>query len=375
MTDVQRTFVSLPSPTAARNGAGFYPCQGLYHVNPAQPSPTTAFIASHYNVDFSEHYLADYLTAHGYGFLGWNTRFRGNEPFFLLEHALLDIGVGVRWLKQSAGVERVVLLGNSGGGSLMAAYQSQALIPDIQTATGMALPAAFGELIPADGYVSLCAHRGRPEVLTDWLDPAVTDEQDPLAVDEDLNLFNPHHGPPYSAEFLDRYRAAQVARNHRISAWAEQELQRLSTAGVSDRAFVLTRTWADPRFMDSTIDPSARPPGRCYAGDPKRANYSPAGLGLASTLRTWLNMWSLEHSPCRGERHLGRIDVPCLVVQADADCGVFPSDARAIHAALGGSSKRFETVSGDHYLQTPESARPAVAALIQRWLTEVALAG
>ena len=118
-----------------------------------------AFIATHYNVDFSEHYLGDYMAQRGYGFLGWNTRFRGNEAFFILEHALIDIGVGVRWLKEQAGVERVVILGNSGGGSLMGAYQSQAVDPNITGTAGGKLPPAVNELIAADLYVSLCAQR------------------------------------------------------------------------------------------------------------------------------------------------------------------------------------------------------------------------
>ena len=101
------------------------PCQGLYY-HPVGPPPKTALIATHYNVDFSEHYLGEFMAERGYGFLGWNTRFRGNEGFFLLEHALIDIGAGMRWLKTSAGIEQVVILGNSGGGSLMGAYVSQA---------------------------------------------------------------------------------------------------------------------------------------------------------------------------------------------------------------------------------------------------------
>ena len=125
MRPVKKTFVSTDSPTGARNGAGFMPCQGLY-FEPADSPAKVALIATHYNVDFSEHYLGEYMAARGYGFLGWNTRFRGLEHFFLLEHALVDIGQGVRWLREVAGVETVVLLGNSGGGSLMAAYQSQA---------------------------------------------------------------------------------------------------------------------------------------------------------------------------------------------------------------------------------------------------------
>ena len=57
-TNWQRTFVSLESPSGARNGAGFYPCQGLYY-EPKAGKAKTAFIATHYNVDFSEHYLGE----------------------------------------------------------------------------------------------------------------------------------------------------------------------------------------------------------------------------------------------------------------------------------------------------------------------------
>lgn len=363
-----RRFVSQPSASARRNGAGFLPCQGLYFHPEGSTAPRVAFIASHYNVDFSEHYLGEFLAAEGYGFLGWNTRFRGNEPYFLLEHALLDVAAGVSWLRQQAGIETVILLGNSGGGSLMAAYQSQAVQPDIPPALGPSLPAEFAELPLADGYVSLCAHRGRPEVLTDWLDPAVLDEHDPIATDPELDMYHPDNGPPYSAAFLERYRNAQVARNRRISDWAVQEYQRLTAAGVSDRVFVLFRSWADPRFMDPTLDPSNRPPASCYAGDPRRANYGAAGLGVASTLRSWLNMWSLDHSPCRGEQHLGKITVPALVIQADADTGVFPSDAAAIADALASTDKKQLTVPGDHYLLNPLSAREDTASLIHEWV-------
>ncbi len=66
---VQRTFVSLPSPTMPRAGHGSYPCQGLWWT-PEGGSPTTALIASHYNIDFAEHYLAEPLAERGYGFLG-----------------------------------------------------------------------------------------------------------------------------------------------------------------------------------------------------------------------------------------------------------------------------------------------------------------
>lgn len=367
MADWKQTFVSCTSATSARNGAGFNPCQGLY-FEPRQRKATTAFIATHYNVDFSEHYLGSYMAERGFGFLGWNTRFRGAEGVFLLEHALIDIGAGVRWLRETAGVEQVVLLGNSGGGSLMAAYQSQALGVTMTPTPGLALPEALNDIEPADLYVSLCAHLGRPEVLTDWFDPSVTDETDPTSIDESLNMYNPEHGPPYSPTFIDRYRAAQKARNERITDWCYSELERLKALNLFDRAFNMYRTWADLRLMDGTIDPSRREVGRCYAGDPKTANFSPRGIGLTNTLRTWLSMWSLRDSHCRGAPHLERITQPALVIQSDGDTGVFPSDARAIHDALGSSDKELQMIEGDHYLTQPTTARAGVADMIAAWV-------
>jgi hypothetical protein len=363
----ERQFVSLTSATSARNGAGFNPCQGLYYT-PRGARPTTAFIATHYNVDFSEHYLGDFMAERGFGFLGWNTRFRGNEAFFLLEHALIDIGAGVDWLRREAGAERVVILGNSGGGSLMGAYQSQATSPNILPTPGLTLPEAVLSLSPADLYVSLCAHAGRPEVLTAWMDPSVVDENDPASVDPKLNMYDPTNGPPYGAEFQARYRASQSARNERITDWVWAELARLERHGLRDRAFTLQRTWADLRLMDGAIDPSERRVGVCYAGDPKAANFSPRGIGLTNTLRSWLSMWSLRHAQCRGAPHLRRIAVPALVVQSLGDTGVFPSDARGIYDALGAKDKRLELVTGDHYLETPAGARRDVADLIAAWV-------
>src|SRR5215211_4262678 len=137
-----------------RAGHGSYPCQGLWWTREGD-TPTTALIASHYNIDFAEHYLAEPLAERGIGFLGWNTRYRGNEAFFLLEHALVDIGAGVRWLREQAGVDTVVILGNSGGGSLMGAYQSQAMDPSIEPTEGLPLPDAVLDLPRAELYVSL----------------------------------------------------------------------------------------------------------------------------------------------------------------------------------------------------------------------------
>ena len=368
MSEITREFVGLRSPVVGRAGAGGHPCQGIYHRPASGPPPRTAFIATHYNVDFSEHYLASFMAERGYGFLGWNTRFRGNEAHFLLDHALAEIGTGVRWLREQARAERIVLLGNSGGGSLMAAYQSQAAAPNVTPVAGMRPLPAIEDLPAGDLFVSLAAHSGRPEVLTNWLDPSVTDETDPLSAEPALDPFNPDNGPPYSTEFQQRYRQAQRARNERITDWALAQLAALAGTRARDRLFNLYRTWADLRMIDPAIEPSDRRPNACYLGEPVKANYGVFGIGTVNTLRTWLSMWSLRTSQCTAAPHLRRITVPSLVVHATADTGVFESDARALFDAMGATDKRLEFIKGDHYLLAPDGARTQAADLIAGWV-------
>jgi len=362
---IEKRFIGLASPTSARAGAGGHPCQGLYWSQTGK-RPATALIATHYNVDFAEHYSAPYFAERGFGFLGWNTRYRGAEDLFHLEHALIDIGAGVRWLREEAGAERIVLLGNSGGGSLMAAYQAEATAPSLAQEAKGAMAAALSSLPKGDLYISLNAHPGRPEVLTNWMDASVTDENDPVATDAALDPFKP--GPPYSDEFIARYRAAQRARNQRITDFAKAELARLNAAGIPDRIFALFRTWADLRFMDPAIDPSDRPCPGCYAGPPAPANRSPFGIGRTCSLRAWLSMWSLETSKCSGAAQLAKLQLPALVVQSMADMGVFPSDARAIFAALAAPDKTLEFLPGAHYFEDSQAHRERAIDLMAAWI-------
>ncbi len=363
---LDQQFIGKVSPTAPRIQAGGHPCQGIYWT-PAGRKPRTAVIATHYNVDFTEHYIAPYFARRGFGFLGWNTRYRGFEDQFLLHHAILDIGVGMRWLKEEAGVERIVILGNSGGGSLMGAYQAEAIKPTLGHELHGAALEAYNDLIKADLYISLNAHQGRPEVLTDWMDASVVDENDPVATDPALDPFSEANAPPYSEEFVTRYRTAQRARNQRITDWCKMELKRLNDAGVPDRLFPLFRVWGDLRCMDPSLDPSTRKPRWCYRGDPAIANRTPS-IGRFNTIKTWLNMWSLETSPCQGAPHLAKFDTPALVVQGTADTGVFPSDARIIFDFIGSQDKQLELIPGAHYFEDSLEERNAAADLMAAWI-------
>jgi hypothetical protein len=229
----------------------------------------------------------------------------------------------------------------------MAAYQSQ----------------AEGDL-RADLYISLQAHLGRPEVFTAWLDPSVTDETDPFSVDPALDMFDERNGPPFTPEFVQRYRAAQVSRNDKITAYAKAQLELYP----QDRLFFVDRVWADPRFTDLSLDPSERKWG-CYMGDPKWANYSPYGLGRVNTCRSWLSMWSLQESGCSAAAHFPLVTEPSLLVQSLGDAGIFPSDAQQMFDLMGAKDKTIEMVKGDHYFQH-DGSRDDVADLLEAWVKE-----
>ena len=357
--------MGLPSASAPRSEVGGHPCQGIYWT-PKGQRVRVALIATHYNVDFAEHYLAPYIASRGYGFLGWNTRYRGAEDLFTLEHALIDIAAGVKWLRDQ-GAEQVVILGNSGGGSLMGAYQAEATTPTLHDGMKGAAHDALASLPKSDLYISLNAHAGRPEVLTNWLDASVTEERDPVATDQSLNMYNTENGPPYSDEFIARYRAAQRARNQRITDWCKAELKRLNAAGIPDFLFPLFRAWADLRFMDPRIDPSDRIVPGCYRGDPAIANRG-FGLGRANTLKSWLSMWSLETSKCQGPEQLAKFAIPALVIQSRADQGVFLSDARKMFEAVGSKDKSLELIPGNHYLEDGPDYRHRAAGIIADWV-------
>ena len=141
-------------------------------------------------------------------------------------------------------------------------------------------------------------------------------------------------------------------------------------AGHYDRLFTTPRLWADLRMIDGSLDPNNRQFPSCYLGDPQRANYGIYGVGTVSSLRTWLSMWSLSDSQCNAAPHLARMTLPALVIDADADSGVFPSDTRAIVDALGSTDLTHCTIAGDHYLRDRDEARGEAADLIVEWITQ-----
>ena len=218
------------------------------------------------------------------------------------------------------------------------------------------------------------AYLSRARLCTEWLDPAIVSEQQPFERDASLDMYDPRNGPPYSDEFVTRYRDAQRARNRRISTWAEGQLRALAApdhfpAGLDDLAFVVQGTTADLRFLDGTIDPSDRVVGTSLWGPPAIANYLPAGIGRCSTLRSWLNQWSLDHALGDALRWLPEIEAPVMVMVGTADPVVVPQMAQQMYDKATRAPRELVVVPGaTHYFeQQPDLLDDALDTLVE-WL-------
>ncbi|WP_236795515.1 hypothetical protein [Amycolatopsis sp. GM8] len=336
-------------------------------VHPGQGKSTTVFLIVHPTSNFLGHYALEPFAERGYAAVGLTTRYLGNDTSLLFENCVLDVAAAIRELKRR-GFEKVVLIGNSGGGGLASLYQSQAENPTITGAPGGGGPdLTAADLPPADELVLLMAHPGRAQVYTEWLDPAITDEADPFKRDASLDMFDSSNGPPYSAQFVAEYRAAQVARSARIRAQITDRLESLEASEnpVQDFAFVVHGTCADPRFLDLTLDPSDRETGTLW-GDAWTANFAPSSLGRYASARSWLSQWSLADSQGHGPTHLPHVKAPVLVVYGTADQAAFPSHARQLYDAVHHSDRAIVALAGaNHYfIGQPDHVKTAVDTIV-----------
>jgi dienelactone hydrolase len=299
------------------------------------------------------------------------SRYAKNDSALIMEKVVYDLGAYIRHARDVLGYRKVVLVGWSGGGSLSLFYQAQAEHPTI-TATPAGDPYDLTQagLPAADGIVFIAAHLSRAETLTEWLDPSLLDERDPDRRHVNLDIYSDAcpNKPPYSAEFVQNFRAAQLARNQRITSWVLETLDRFKRKndGEMERGFVVHRTMCDVRWLDPTVDPNGRKPKWCYLGDPRVANSAPAGLARFSTLRSWLSQWSYDHSNAKGRDNAAKIRrTPVLQIANGADDAVPATHNPSIRAALATSDQEYVEIAGatHYYVGQPEQLAQCIATV------------
>ena len=302
------------------------------------------------------------------------SRYARNDTALIMENVVVDLGAYVRHAKTVWGYDKVVLAGWSGGGSLALFYQSQAERPTVtHTPAGDPCNITTAGLIPADAFIFQAAHVSRSVVLTDWIDPSVLDENDPDRRDPALDLYHPDNRPPYSAEFLQRFRAAQLARVRRRTAWVRETLETLrARRGLEmERGFVTHRTMAEPRFLDGAIDPNDRPIGTCFMGIPETVNSGPVGSARFSTLRAWLSQWSPDDTNAHGEKCAAHIAVPLLAIEHSADDAVPQPHTHRIFEACASKDKTMRCIQGaTHYFSGQPELLAQAADTCIGWMQE-----
>jgi dienelactone hydrolase len=304
------------------------------------------------------------------------SRYAKNDTALILEKVLLDLGAYIRYAKKEWGYKKIVIVGWSGGGSLALFYQSQAERPTItQTPAGDPVDIKGAGLIPADAVVIQAAHISRAQMLRDMIDPSVRNELDPDDRDPLLDIYdkaNPNK-PPYSQDFLARYRTAQLARMRRITARVKETLAYLKQRNTAEkeRGFVTHRTLAEPRFLDLTLDPNDRKPNWCYLGNPETANTGPVGLARFSTLRAWLSQWSIDDTNSDGLKCAASISTPLLAIENSADDAVPQPHTGAVFKAAGSADKSMHVIKGATHYYAGQSDKLAEAlSTTRRWLKE-----
>lgn len=314
--------------------------------------------------------LVTSLAHAGHDIVYVNPRYRGNDSALIMEKCVSDLGAAIRDAKTRFGYETIILGGWSGGGSLSLFYQDQAENPTItQTPAGDPYDLAKLELPPVQGIMLLAAHISRAVTLTEWIDPSIEDESRPFDRNPALNIYDPAcpAQPPYDHAFVTRFRAAQIARNRRITAWVKDQLAQIGPN--EERAFVVHGTMADVRWTDPMQDPSDRRPYECYLGQPRIANDGPVGLARFTTLRSWLSQWSYDDSNADGLGNASRISCPVLVINNTADLACTPSHAQRLFDAVGHGDKEYHDIVGaDHYYIERPDLLPQAVAVCGDWL-------
>jgi hypothetical protein len=371
--------------------------------------------------EFSRHYAVPGLVRAGYAAFGQNSRYLNNDTEAIHERLLLDVAAGMRWLRARSegdgGFEAIVLAGNSGGGSLYAMYQAQAVLPPEERehdTPGGSRVDLTGAMPPGDGFIAIAAHPGEGRFLLNTIDPSVTDEADPLSCDPALDMFNPENGydpatgtARYEPAFLQMYRAAQRARVARLDTIARAQIAReregtetarmLRGAGpgsaqqayarmqadrraVPHRLMVIYRTVANPAYLDLSIDPNERDLGSIFGlvgMRPEFGNYFTSNIARVMAPRAWLSTWSGLSSRADFLASAGAITVPALFVPAAGDSDILPADADAMWSAIAAADKtRHDLAGADHYLRPTarradgSDPRAELIEVMAAWLAE-----
>ncbi len=375
-----------------RDGEGL-----LYEPAGGPTKPRIALVFAHpSNNNFNDSGARE-LARRGYRILALN-RPGGDER---LDAIAPLIGKGVAWLRTQPGVKKVVLVGHSGGGPLMAFYQNVA-------ENGITACSGPEKIIPcrtellkdlprADGVALLDPTLGAYHQMTS-IDPAVRDG----GRDAKLDMFDALNGydlatgkAEYSAAFQARFLTAQAARGANLVRAASARLTEIAAGrgdfsddepfavrGIGVHAFGARLYQPDTRLLARTARPHLllRADGADAVGiipsvrEPSGSNVREAlttlrSMGTSTTVRTFLAQAAIRTGPnyavtadsitgvewasafTSAPANARGITVPALVLTMS--CHYLLVSGELTFDALASRDKSYAAVEGATHLFTP----------------------
>jgi hypothetical protein len=235
---------SLASPSKAQEIKNTFVRLGpgvpgvLYEPLSPGPKAEIGIFVMHAEGDYLQMSACSELTKRGYRVLCANNSASksGANNDLSIDRILLDAKLGVAYLKKYPGIRKVVLLGHSGGGALMSAYQNIAE-NGLKACQGpekiVKCPDSLAGMPAADGLILLDANFGLAGMVLFSIDPAVVDESTGMVVNPKLDLFNPQNGfnpsgSMYSEEFIRAFLSGVGKRENRLIKTALDRLDAIN---------------------------------------------------------------------------------------------------------------------------------------------------
>lgn len=220
------------------------------------------------------------LVQRGFYVLCMNGRSDNNEALDFWNDLPLDVATGIKYLKDTVKVSKILLYGGSGGAPRMTFYQNVAQ-------NGLSVCQGANKLIPcskelaglpqADGIILRDAHPGtavntlrsiNPSLQRDDKPDQINAALDPFSAKNGFNANGPSH---YSREFQERYFKAQAARMNRLVDAALGKLRAIEAGKYyykDDDAFVIHKSESSRLSeMDLTIHAGTVKPQKLLKND------------------------------------------------------------------------------------------------------------
>ena len=198
---------------------------------PVEPDPKTkvAIIIMHSDGDYIDTPQAYALAQRGYRCFAAHVADKKES----LDNKLMDLHKVVKYAKEYPGVEKVLLLGHSGGATLMSAYEAIAEMGQAYFQSGRHLIDLdkIEDPIPCDGVILIDSNFGNGVMTLLSLDPAIINEGDGIHLDPAYDLFNVSNGYDpdgnchYSDEFISSYVHAQGKRMNRLIDYCQDRIR------------------------------------------------------------------------------------------------------------------------------------------------------